>query len=333
MFYNVLYKAAVKLIYLTMRTTSKISFLFLFLVNFISYSQGDGPESHFLKPQKMWGLNVKYLNLSQNMSVNGDLLTPNLNLEINSYPITLFHVFSIKGQHAEIVAMMNPTSISSRLNLPEPLEDRFFDESGFSDGFIGLKIGMVNAKAISLEEYMNNKINFTMMSYFRVWYSGSYNKNELVNIGTNRTTFEYGIPTTMPLWAKGNASTNLELFPSIRFFTKNKDVLANPITNEFVTRTQAPLFVFENHIIHNFNKKLRATLNGRYQVGGQTTTNGIKDGNTFNNYGGTIGLGYQLHPLVYLHADYGGILFGGGEAESNMFRFNLQLNYLKIKKN
>ena len=59
------------------------------------------------------------------------------------------------------------------------------------------------------------------------------------------------------------------------------------------------------------NKKLRATLNGRYQVGGQTTTNGIKDGNTFNNYGGTIGLGYQLHPLIYLHADYGGILFGG----------------------
>ena len=29
-------------------------------------------------------------------------------------------------------------------------------------------------------------------------------------------------------------------------------------------------------------------------------------------------------PLVYLHLDYGGLLFGDGEAESNIFRFNLQ---------
>ena len=116
-------------------------------------------------------------------------------------------------------------------------------------------------------------------------------------------------PQQCPYGLMKNSSTSLELFPSIRFFTKNKDVLINPLLNVTAERTQAPLFVFENHIIHNFNKKLRATLNGRYQVGGQTTTNGIKDGNAFNNYGGTIGLGYQLHPLVYLHADYGGILF------------------------
>jgi hypothetical protein len=79
-------------------------------------------------------------------------------------------------------------------------------------------------------------------------------------------------------------------------------------------------------------KKLRATLNGRYQLGGETKTGGIKDDNAFNNYGGTVGIGYQFHPLVYLHADYGGMLFGGGEAESNMFRLNLQLNYLKLNK-
>ncbi len=317
-----------------MKFNHKISHFLVFFFSILNLiAQGDGPESHFLKPQKMWGLNAKYLNLSQNMSVNGDILTPNLNLDINSFPITLFHVFSIKGQHAEIVGMMNPTSISSTLDVPDPLNDRSFDKSGFSDGFIGLKIGMVNGKAISLEEYTNNKIKFSMMSYFRVWYSGSYDKNELVNIGTNRTTFEYGIPTTMPLFSKNDSSTNLELFPSIRFFTKNKDVLAGPLPNRYITRTQAPLFVFENHIIHNFNKKFRATLNGRYQLGGQTTTDGVKDDNSFNNYGGTIGLGYQFHPLVYLHVDYGGILFGGGEADSNMFRVNLQLNYLKIKKN
>lgn len=316
-----------------MHITFKFSLLFLLLSSLNVQAQGDGPESHFKKPQKMWGLNIKYLSLSQNMSVNGDILTPNLDLDINSFPITLFHVFSIKGQHAELVAMMNPTSVSSTLNLPSPIEDRSYEKSGFSDGFVGLKVGVFNGSAISLDQYMNEKIGFTVMSYFRIWYSGSYDKNELVNIGTNRFTFEFGLPTTMPIWSNEKSSTNLELFPSLRFFTKNNDLLVNPSTNQRVERTQAPLFVFENHIIHNFNKKLRATLNGRYQVGGQTKTDGSKDDNSFNNYGGTIGLGYQLHPLIYIHADYGGILFGGGEAESNMFRFNLQLNYLKIKKN
>jgi hypothetical protein len=296
------------------------------------HAQGDGPESHFIKPQKMWGLNFKYLNLNQNLSVNGDILTPNLDLEINSFPITAFHVFSIKGLHAEVIAMMNPTSISSSFRAAPALDNRDNSKSGFSDGFIGFKIGMVNGKAKSLEEYASSKIDFVMMSYFRIWYSGSYDKKELVNIGTNRTTFEYGIPTTMPLFSKNNSSTNLELFPSIRFFTKNDDLLINPVSGQTVEKTQNPLFVFENHIIHNFNKKLRATLNGRYQLGGETTTAGIKDDNAFNNYGGTIGVGYQFHPLVYFHIDYGGILFGGGDAESNMLRINLQLNYLKIKK-
>jgi hypothetical protein len=305
---------------------------FLFLTSSFVFAQvGDGPESHFLKPKGMWGLNFKYINLSQNLSLNGDYINPALDLEINAFPITAFHTFAIKGQHAEVVAMINPTSISSNSSFPLLGISNEDCKSGFSDGFVGFKFAMVNGKAVTFEEYVKQKPEFLMMSYFRVWFSGSYDKNELVNLGTNRTTFEYGIPTTMPLFSKNNSSTHLELFPSIRFFTKNKEVLDLSSGNH-VEKTQKPLFVFENHIIHNFNKKFRATLNGRYQLGGETTTNDVKGDNSFNNYSGTVGVGYQFHPLVYLHVDYGGILFGSDDAESNMFRVNLQLNYLKLNK-
>ena len=74
-----------------MRITLKISFLLFFLTSYLAHSQvGDGPESHFLKPQKMWGLNFKYINLNQNVSLNGDYIDPRLDLEVNSFPITLF---------------------------------------------------------------------------------------------------------------------------------------------------------------------------------------------------------------------------------------------------
>ncbi len=315
-----------------MKTIFK-TLVFLFLTSSFVFAQvGDGPESHFLKPKNMWGLNIKYLNLTQNLSLNGDYINPGLDIEVNSFPITAFHTFAIKGQHAEVVAMINPTSISSNLSLPLPSFNYENCTSGFSDGFVGLKVGMINSKAVSFEEFVAKKPEFFMMSYFRVWFSGSYDKNELVNLGTNRTTFEYGIPTTFPIRVKNNSTTSLELFPSIKFFTKNKEFKETPNSVNYVEKTQKPLFVFENHLIHKFNKKLRATLNGRYQLGGETTTNDVKNDNSFNNYSGTVGVGYQFHPLVYLHVDYGGVLFGGDDAESNMLRVNLQLNYLKLNK-
>lgn len=156
------------------------------------------------------------------MSVNGDILTPNLDLKINSFPITLFHVFSIKGQYVEVITMMNPTSISTKFSLANQFNERSYDKTAFSDGFIGFKLGVINSKTVSLQEYASKKVEFVMMSYLRIWYSGSYDEDELVNIATNRTIFEYGLPTTMALWSKGNYSTNLELFPSIRFFYKKQ---------------------------------------------------------------------------------------------------------------
>lgn len=289
------------------------------------YAQGDGPYSHFQKPRHLWGINVKYLHLNQNISVNGDLFTPNLDIIANSYPITAFYTFAIKGQHVEILAMMNPTSISSTLKLPR-LEERYNDKSGFSDGFIGLKVGLINGRSLSLEEYAKKKPEFFLSGYFRYWYSGSYNKNELVNIGTNRATFELGTPMVVPL-DKKNDRTNLEIFPSVRFFTKNDESIA------FAEKTQAPLFVIESHLIHKFNKKLRATFNSRYQLGGETTTNNTKDGNSFNSFGGSLGIGYQFHPLIDLHIDYGGLLLEDNGIRSEMFRVTLNLTYINVKKN
>ena len=148
--------------------------------------------------------------------------------------------------------MINPTSISSNSSFPLLGISNEDCKSGFSDGFVGLKVGMINSKAVSFEEFVAKKPEFLMMSYFRLCFSGSYDKNELVNLGTNRTTFEYGIPTTMPLFSKNNSSTLLELFPSIRFFTKNKEFKERPNSVNYVEKTQKPLFVFENHIIHKF---------------------------------------------------------------------------------
>ena len=318
-----------------MKTALKFVFLLLFSTPFITYSQGDGPNSHLLIPNNLLGLNAKYLYFQQNLSINGDILNTDLDLEAHSFPLTAYYTFGIKGNFVQATFMANPTTIkldaNSSLSLPfrDPSRKRSNEVSGFSDGFIGLKVGMINSKVITLEEYETLKPRFFMASYFRYWYSGSYDKNENLNIGTNRSTFEYGLPMNIPIAKQGNSYTNLELFPSIRFYSKNKEVLLNPLSDQYVEKTQKPQVYLESHFIHTFSKKIWLTFNGIYQIGGETTTNGIDDDNKINMLSASFGAGYQIADFLAFHVDYGGTLFGKNDAESKMLRFNLDF-YLPV---
>lgn len=50
--------------------------------------------------------------------------------------------------------------------------------NGFVDGFIGFKLGLVNQPALNVKEYMAYKHKtFSMTSYTRIWYPGSYDRS------------------------------------------------------------------------------------------------------------------------------------------------------------
>jgi hypothetical protein len=95
---------------------------------------------------------------------------------------------------------------------------------------------------------------------------------------------------------------------------------------------QKPLFVLENHLTHNLNKKLWIGADLRYQIGGETKADGVPDGNNINILGGGLNLGYQISPPLSAYAGYGTILFGDNEAKSNMIRLNLVFAYINLKK-
>ena len=295
------------------------------------HAQGDGPHAYLLAPKGVWGVNAKWLNLNQNIAP-ANVFVPGANISVNVFPITLFHTFSIKERFSQVYFMFNPGSASATATaippeLPVP-PGTSLDASGFSDGLAGFKLGLIGAPAINVVDFAKSSMQFSLFADARVWYSGSYESSKLLNLGSNRLTFQFSAPMAIPLNKNRAKATWLEVAPSIEFFTANNDPSRGNSANEV---TQAPLLIIENHLSHNFTPKLWAVANLRYQYGGETSADGVKDDNKMSILGGGLGMGYQVLKPLGIAADYGGVFLSANGAKGKMFRLSLVFAYANLK--
>ncbi len=315
-----------------------ISFLIIcFLLSTSIFAQGDGPRAYLLAPKNVSGISAKWLSMNQNIIPAGSALVPGADIDVDVFPIGLFHTFSIGGRIAQVIAVVTPGSATaSATKVPPsfPFPKTSLDASGFSDGFVGFKLGLFGAPALNAVEFAKAPMRFSVFGEARYWYSGSYESSKLFNLGTNRGTFQFLVPMAIPLNNNRAHATWLEIAPSISFFGANNDPSRNPVpgSTQVEKVTQAPLFIIENHLSHNFTPKFWVVGNLRFQQGGQTSADGVKDDNTMSILGGGAGLGYQLLPFLGAYADYGGIITGDNNAKSNMFRLSVTFTYLNKKK-
>jgi hypothetical protein len=289
-------------------------------------AQGDGPKAFQLTPKGLWGINAKWMDLNQNLLPTGNILIKDADIQVDVFPITAFHTFGIKNTWVQLMAMANPGSASGSLatNLgPTPTTNA----SGFSDGFVGFKVGLFGAPALSIEEFVKKEPSLSIMSLFRVWYSGTYDASKELNLGSNRTTFEFGLPVIIPFAKTLKHPIWLETVPSLQIFTANN----NPTFITFAEKShQLPLFILENHLTHNITEKLWAGLDLRFQYGGVLELDNVKQDNKINILGGGLSAGYQVLPFLSASAGYGSILFGDNNAQSDMIRLSLIFVYAKI---
>jgi len=205
------------------------------------------------------------------------------------------------------------------------------NSSGFADGFIGFKFGLINQPALNVKEYASYQHKrFSMTSYTRIWYSGSYNNNEELNLGSNRFTFELGLPMNIYLSKKNPKRTTwLEVYPAIHLYTANNNPTA--ITRANKTQ-QLPLFSLENHLSHNFTDKFWAALDLRYQYGGELKADDVKQDNKLNALGGGATIGYQITPPLGINISYGNVFNNPSNVEANMFKITAVFSYVNMKK-
>ena len=115
--------------------------------------------------------------------------------------------------------------------------------------------------------------------------TGAYSSSQPLNMGSNRWSFQLGAPLCYYLGDSfaDPRLTTFELEPTVSFYS----AIQNPTGKD----TEAPMLGLEEHVTHNLNQALWASLDGLYFRGGETTTNGIRDGNNkiTLELGGTVG--------------------------------------------
>ncbi len=204
----------------------KIGFPVLILFSFLMQvsAQGDGPHTFLLSPTGLWGINPKPTFLDQNFLPSGDILVKNAHINVNVFPTTFFHTLGIGGQFAQLMFMVNPGNANGNVEADVPgFPAPELNATGFGDGFIGFKFGLNDAPALNLAQYAKHTPQPSMSAYFRIWYSGTYDRTKPLNLGTNRTTFEIGLPMAFPMGKDIKHATYLEIYPSIRVYTANND--------------------------------------------------------------------------------------------------------------
>ncbi len=301
----------------------------LILCKFISwqsYAQGDGARSQLLAPSDMWGVKVKWVHLSQNLLPSGNILETGSQVNVDVFPTTLFYTFGVKNRFAQVLFTAVPGFSQARFNTDTSQPSEEFSASGFGDGFIGFKLGLVNTPALNHAEFSNREYGYSLFGYFRLWYPGTYDRDADLNMGTNRFTFEFGAPMSFPLGSNPTRQTWMEVFPSIYIFTDNNEPSGDTGDEKL---EQEPLFLIENHVTHNFRERIWGGLDLRYQYGGETILDGENQNNKQSILSGGIVMGYKLFSFMDVYANYGRILIGDNDAKSEMLRISFTLKNVR----
>src|SRR5262249_24804633 len=149
--------------------------------------------------------------------------------------------------------------------------------SGLGDATVGAMLGLVGAPALAAKEYDQHQPGFTLGALGKITIPTSeYDSSRPISLGANRWALQLGAPIVQYFGKSllDPSLASLELTPSVTFFTSNND------PHNANTRTQDPLAKLEGHITRNVGPAFWVSLDALYSRGGETTTDGTRDGNS-----------------------------------------------------
>jgi len=292
-------------------------FVLVLLTANVAIAQGDGPRSQLLMPIGTTAIVPSYIGLSGNYNFSGSILVPGADIEPEVFLITYTRAFAIGDKYAQV--WINPMwgSLDGRGTITDPQTGQpvsiDVSASGLADPIVSFKYGLIGTPALGAADFMKTPQEFQLSAFASLSLPlGDYDPDRLLNIGTNVLSLRLGMPMVVPF---ASQKTFLEIHPSVTFYESNDEPTAG--ADE---RDQSAMLQIETHLSHNFSSKLWASVDLRYQNGGETTTDGVSDDNRKNVLGGGLSGGYSFTPTMSVQASYGETLNSGDIGDQKMFR-------------
>lgn len=152
-----------------------------------------------------------------------------------------------------------------------------FSTSGIGDPILAAGFWLVHDQA--------SKTWFALSQYITLPL-GDYDKDEVLNMGTNRWSFteEFGI-------VKGfDNGFYVDFVANAKFFTDNNDYGSTSVTLE-----QEPIYTLEGHVSYDVSKSTFVSADYYHHTGGETTVDGIEQEDEQNDHFVQLSCGIQLN--------------------------------------
>lgn len=171
------------------------------------------------------------------------------------------------------------------------------DQVGLADPAFYFSINLYGAPALSLKDFKNYRQNTIIGFTFRLSAPlGVYQSEKLINIGTNRWSFEpeFGISRAIGRWTVEGAA-------AVALYTDNDEFDTDK------TRQQDPIYSAQFHLAYTFPNKVWASVGTTYYTGGRTTIDGIEKNDLQQNWrtGFTLALPIDRRNSIKLFAHSG----------------------------
>ncbi len=217
------------------------------------------------------------------------------NIEVHRLILAYVHTFDLWGLSSKFNAVVPYACASGSAKFAGELNER--NVCGFGDPRFRLTVNFYGAPALSMKEFKGYKQDTIAGISLQVTPpAGQYDSTKLVNIGTNRWSFEPEIGVS-----KAVGPLTMEIATGVTFYSDNTNYL------EGQTLEIDPIYSIQGHIIYNFKYGIWCALDGTYYRGGQTAVNEIKGDTLQENtrLGASLSLPINRHNSVKLYTTSG----------------------------
>lgn len=226
-----------------------------------------------------------YNRIDSNTPIDTSLPLDGLSVNADLYLLRYAYSFGIDGRNSAIQFLQPYADLDASFD-----NSRFFSgtkhNGGRGDTQIVFAHNFFGAPALSVEEYANWKPEtFVSGALWLSMPTGDYDKDRIINIGSNRWVVKPELAFGTPL-----GPTWLEINTYVSLFGDNDDYQGDS------TLEQKPLYAIEGHYSYTINRALWASLDATYNVGGETTVEGDSQDNKQENALVGASMGFMLSP-------------------------------------
>ena len=277
--------------------------LFLVLACSPVSAQGDGARNYQLVPEGTRSVTLFAIGARANQPADSSAVVPGAKIQASLTVLQYSQAIALAGKQAQLFAALPYGRVKG--TAPSASGTLSAEESGLGDATLSAFVGLAGAPSLGERAYAQYEPRFMLGVLGRIFVpTGEYDASSPINMGANRWALQLGAPMARYFGRSllDSSLGSLEVTPSITAFTNNND------PHNANTLQQDPLFKLEGHLTRSFSRSFWLSADTLYQSGGETTTDGVKDGNAQRSLGVGATAGYTFTDTISASVTYGKVV-------------------------